>query len=82
MTLRVGFLLPYYSRQSKSHMPAAMRMLSERGVRVDVILPTDRVVQLSTMRAEHDLYVLKHTGSFTMSLAGALHARGAAILNP
>lgn len=82
MTLRVGFLLPYYSRQSKSHMPAAMRMLSERGVRVDVIHPTDLVVQLSTLRAEHDLYVLKHTGSFTMSLAGALHARGAAILNP
>src|SRR5207247_3916568 len=77
--LRIAFLLPHYSRQSKSHMPVAMRMLSERGVVVDVIHPSDRVIHLSTLRVEHDLYVLKNTGGYALSLAGALHAQGAAI---
>jgi len=80
--LRIGFLLPRYSRQSKSHMPRAMQSLSERGVVVDVILPADRAVDVSTLRVEHDLYVLKKTSDLALSMAGALHAQSAAIVNP
>jgi ribosomal protein S6--L-glutamate ligase len=34
------------------------------------------------MRLEHDLYVLKQMSGLAVSLAGALHAQGAAIVNP
>jgi ribosomal protein S6--L-glutamate ligase len=80
--LRIGFLLPRYSRESKSNMPRVMRALSERGVIVDVIHPSDRAVDVSTVRVEHDLYVLKKTSDLALSIAGALHAQGAAIVNP
>src|SRR6059036_1675147 len=36
----------------------------------------------STVRVEHDLYVLKQISGISMSLAGVLHAQGAAIVNP
>jgi ribosomal protein S6--L-glutamate ligase len=80
--LRIGFLVPRYSRHSKSHMPRAMQSLSERGVVVDVILPADRAVDVSKLRVEHDLYVLKKTSDLALSMAGALHAQSAAIVNP
>src|SRR5207244_8112822 len=41
-----------------------------------------RVIDLSTVRVEHDLYVLKQISGIPMSMAGALHAQGAAIVNP
>ena len=80
--LRIGFLLPRSSRDSVSYMPRVMLALSERGVIVDVIHPADRVVDLSTVQVEHDLYVLKRTGGLALSIAGALHAQGATIVNP
>jgi ribosomal protein S6--L-glutamate ligase len=42
----------------------------------------DRAVDLSAVRVEHDLYVLKRTNGLALSIAGALHAQGAAIVNP
>ena len=80
--LRIGFLLPRYSPESRSNMPRVMRALSEWGVIVEVIHPADRVIDMSTVRVEHDLYVLKKTNGLALSLAGALHAQGAAIVNP
>ena len=80
--LRIGFLLPHYGRSSHSHMPAAMRLLADRGVEVEVVHPLDRVVHLHEIRVEHDLYVLKSTSPLALSIAGALHAQGAAIVNP
>ena len=80
--LRIGFLLPNYSRESTSNMPRAMRALADRGVIVDVIHPSTRVVDLTTLRVEHDLYVLKKISDFTLSMAGVLHAQGATIVNP
>jgi len=80
--LRMGFLLPSYGQPSDSHMTAVMRILAERGVVVDVFHPSNGVVDLSTVMAAHDLYVLKRTGGLALSLAGALHAQGAAITNP
>jgi ribosomal protein S6--L-glutamate ligase len=80
--LRIGFLLPRYSRHSASQMPLVMRALAEAGVVVDVVRPTERIVELSRLEAEQDLYVLKKISGLALSLAGALHSRGAAIVNP
>src|SRR5436309_2425054 len=46
------------------------------------IAANGRLIDLSTVRVEHDLYVLKQISGISMSLAGALHAQGAAIVNP
>ena len=80
--LRIGFLVPSYSPQSTSHMPTVMRALSDAGVVVDVIHPVKQMLELSDMRIEHDLYVLKKTSRLALSIAGALHAQGAVIVNP
>jgi ribosomal protein S6--L-glutamate ligase len=80
--LRIGFLLPHYSERSQSQMPEVLRLLRDAGVDVDVVNPAGRMVDLSEVRVEHDLYVLKKMGGLGLSLAGALHARGAAIVNP
>ena len=63
-------------------MPAVVRRLAESGTVVDVIHPVDRVMNLSQLRVEHDLYVLRHTSGVSLSLAGALHQLGAVIVNP
>jgi ribosomal protein S6--L-glutamate ligase len=80
--LRIGFLLPRYGRSKESHLQAVVRALLDRGVVADVIHPTHQAIDLSTVRVEHDLYVLKKTNGFALSIAGALHAQGAAIVNP
>jgi len=80
--LRIGFLLPDYSRHSTSYMPMVVRMVAEAGAIVDVIYPAEGAIDLSTVRVEHDLYVLRKTSGLALSLAGALHRQGAAILNP
>jgi ribosomal protein S6--L-glutamate ligase len=80
--LRIGFLVPRHSHDSKSHMPVVMRLLAEAGVEVEVLRPAPRIIELARLDAECDLYVLKKLNGLALSLAGALHARGAAIVNP
>src|SRR5947207_4312461 len=80
--VRIGFLLPHYSQKSRSFMPDVVRALGESGALVDAIHPVDGMVDLSKVRVEHDLYVLRHTSGLSLSLAGALHELGAAIVNP
>jgi len=63
-------------------MPTVMRALSDAGVVVDVIHPVKQMLELSDVRVEHDLYVLKKTSRLALSIAGALHAQGAVIVNP
>jgi len=79
---RIGFLLPHYSERSQSQMPAVLRLLANAGVVVDVVHPAGKIVDLSEVRVAHDLYVLKKINGLAFSLAGALHARGATIVNP
>src|SRR5919201_4043900 len=59
-----------------------IRRLTERGVRVDLIHPEAQMIALAAVRVEHDLYLLKSGTDMALSLAGALHAAGAATLNP
>jgi ribosomal protein S6--L-glutamate ligase len=63
-------------------MPEVVRLLSGWGATVETIHPEETLTDLSTVRVEHDLYVLKSGTELALSLAGALHAAGAAILNP
>jgi len=80
--LRIGFLLPRYTACSRSLMPAVVQAVAEFGAVVDVIHPVDHAVDLSDVRVEHDLYILRHTSGLSLSLAGALHQLGALIVNP
>src|SRR2546427_8484494 len=40
-----------------------------------VILPAEGAINLSRVRVEHDLYVLRKMSGLALSLAGALHQR-------
>ena len=63
-------------------MPAVVEALAESGAIVEVIHPVEGILDLSKVRVEHDLYVLRHTSGLSLSLAGALHELGAVIVNP
>jgi ribosomal protein S6--L-glutamate ligase len=81
--LRIGFLLKRpYSAHSTSQFPLVVQALVDAGVVVHIIAAKGRLVDLSTVRVEHDLYVLKQISGLAASLAGALHAQGAALVNP
>jgi ribosomal protein S6--L-glutamate ligase len=81
--MRVAFFLKRYSDPGASPiMPEVVRLLTDRGVRVDAVYPEETVTDLTALYPEHDLYVLKSRTDVALSTAGALHAAGAAILNP
>jgi ribosomal protein S6--L-glutamate ligase len=80
--LRIGFLLPRTSLHARSSMWLVMRALEQAGVHVELVSPVERAVDLSQVRVEHDLYVLRKMSGLSLSLAGALHQAGAAIVNP
>jgi len=56
--------------------------LAQRGAQVEFLWPEEGMTDLGRMRVEHDLYVLKSGSPLGLSFAGALHAAGAALLNP
>jgi ribosomal protein S6--L-glutamate ligase len=80
--LRIGFLSRSYSAESRSRMPMVMRALADAGVIVEIVGAKGRIIDLSTVRVEHDLYVLKQIDGIPLSIAGMLHAQGATIVNP
>jgi ribosomal protein S6--L-glutamate ligase len=80
--VRIGFLTRSFSPETRSSVPLVMRALVEAGAIVDVIHPIAGPTNLGRLRIEHDLYVLKQMSGLAMSIAGALHAQGAAIVNP
>src|SRR5256712_6979048 len=69
--LRIGFLFRRpYGAGHVSIFPKTMQALADAGVVVDVIAANGRLIDLSTVRVEHDLYVLKQISGISMSLAG------------
>jgi ribosomal protein S6--L-glutamate ligase len=76
--MRIGVIVDWVN----PNIERAMRLLSERGVRVDLIHPEEQLISLSRVRVEADLYLLKSGSELALSLGGALHALGAATLNP
>jgi len=81
--LRIAFLYrrPYPAGHA-GVFSQTMQALTDAGVTVEAIAGKGRLIDLSTVRVEHDLYVLKQISGVSLSLAGALHAQGAAIVNP
>jgi len=63
-------------------MPETMRLLGDQRVEVTAIYSEEHAENLSKLKVEHDLYVLKSGTELALSLAGALDGLGAAILNP
>ena len=82
MTVRIGLLMPHYSSRSHSYWPLVAQAVAEAGAVVDVVHPPRGALDLATLGVNHDLYVLRKLSGLALSLAGALHELGAAILNP
>jgi glutathione synthase/RimK-type ligase-like ATP-grasp enzyme len=79
--MRIAILMPGRPREHRV-WSAVARRLAERGAAVDMRFPEAELADLGRVRADHDLYVLKATSGLGLSFAGALHAAGAAVLNP
>lgn len=80
---KVGMIMLKHPPEHESPvMTGVVRFLSDWGVKVDVIYPEEQVIHLSKVRPAHDLYVLRSRTDMAMAFAGALHASGAAVLNP
>jgi ribosomal protein S6--L-glutamate ligase len=81
--VRIGMVMARHPRSKVSPiMPTVVELLDEWGAEVETICPEERLTQLADLHVEHDLYVLKCGSELALSLAGALHAAGATILNP
>jgi ribosomal protein S6--L-glutamate ligase len=81
--MRIGILMLRHPQTRISPvMPRVLQLLGDWGCTVEVIYPEEQVSSLSQVRVEHDLYVLKSGTELALSMAGALHAVGARILNP
>jgi ribosomal protein S6--L-glutamate ligase len=81
--MRIGILMARHPRSKVSPiMPEVVELLDEWGADVDVICPDEELTPLAEVQVEHDLYVLKSGSELALSLAGALNAAGATILNP
>lgn len=80
--MRIAMILVQHPKTRHSPvMPEVTRLLREWGAQVDVVQPDEAVTDLSRL-PEADLYVLKSGTDLALSLAGALHEQGAAIVNP
>src|SRR6266576_5724895 len=65
--LRIGFLFRRpYGAGHVSIFPKTLEMLADAGVVVDVIAGNGRLIDLSSVRVEHDLYVLKQISGIPM----------------
>ena len=56
--------------------------LERRGFSVEDGIAEEMLHRADLLRPEHDLYLLKSHTELSLSIAGALHARGARFLNP
>jgi ribosomal protein S6--L-glutamate ligase len=81
--MRLGLILTRHPRTRISPIvPEVVRLLREWDVDVQLIYPEEELTSLDAVADECDLYVLKSGTELALSLAGALHAMGATLLNP
>jgi ribosomal protein S6--L-glutamate ligase len=81
--MRIGIILARDPpKPMNSIMSEVIRLLSEWGMAVSLIYPEAELSDLRQVQVQHDLYIFKEKTDLTLSLAGALHAAGAVILNP
>jgi len=75
--VRVGVILDWVNPT----MTATFQELSTR-VKLDLICPEKQMLDLASVTVQNDLYILKSGTELALSVAGSLHALGAATLNP
>ena len=81
--MKVGILMMEYADASRqSVMPGVVEILGDWGVSVELIYPEQQLIDVANIHVDHDLYVLKASSNLAMSMAGALHAIHARIINP
>jgi ribosomal protein S6--L-glutamate ligase len=76
--MRIGILLDW----ANPNILEMTHLLARRGVKLNLIHPEKQLIDMNMVTVENDLYLLKSGSDAAMSLAGALHAIGAATLNP
>jgi ribosomal protein S6--L-glutamate ligase len=70
------------SGRDVSVMEDAARHLDERGIAIDHIYPDEMMIDVATVRAAHDLYILKAGNAAALSFAGLIDLAGGRLLNP
>lgn len=84
--MHIAFLLrqpsPEQSGAALSQVTAEIiDRLRDLGARVELLWPEAEALDLATIQPRHDLYVLKSKSPLCLSLAGALAATGARVVN-
>src|SRR5438445_7192480 len=77
-TMRIGVIADWLN----PNMERLVQLLTEQGVHLDLIYPEKQMTDLSQVKVEHDLYLLKSGTEPALSLGGSLHVLGAVTLNP
>ena len=84
--MRIAFFLQ--GKSSTDHIPHVsavteeiIERLNSKGASVDLLVPEEKALNLDKIRLYYDLYVLKCKTPLILSLAGALSASGASIIN-
>jgi ribosomal protein S6--L-glutamate ligase len=81
--MKIGILMLRHSPTCTTPiMTEVVRLLREWRAEVEVIHPEEQCTRIARLSPSHDLYVLKSASDLVLSYAGALHAAGAAVLNP
>lgn len=76
--MRIGIIADWLN----PNMQQMVQLLSDRGVKLQLIYPEKQLTDLSQVRVENDLYLLKSGTEPALSLGGSLHVLGAITLNP
>ncbi|MBI3352029.1 MAG: hypothetical protein HY036_05570, partial [Nitrospirae bacterium] len=81
-TLKIGFLS---NQKSKLHHAPVMielfRILKDRGVKEEIIVPGEELINISSISVVCDTYVLVPGDELSLSFAGIFHDKGGRILN-
>lgn len=76
--MKIGMLLDWMN----PNITETVRLLTDRGVKLDLIYPDTQTIDLADIKVEDDLYIIKSGTDLSMSMAGSFHALGAPTLNP
>ncbi|MFN8454151.1 MAG: ATP-grasp domain-containing protein [Anaerolineae bacterium] len=80
--MKIGVIMQrYLPSHQGAIMPEVVQLLREWGARVDIICPDEQLTDMTRVRVNYDLYILKTKTDLSLSLAGILHTTGAIILN-
>jgi ribosomal protein S6--L-glutamate ligase len=83
--MKIYFMLAFARSGDSEANPTLVEtfdILRARGVELEIGVANELVLDPTSMRAEHNLYVLKSHTQLWMSIAGILHGANARMLNP